>query len=80
MSVTEMERILKKLINHGVTITFTPHGESLRETTGILIKLSAEIIEMEIYATTGEKQIYYLNRSGSRLHSVIDLGEDNEKE
>lgn len=74
----EMENILKKLIDHGITISFKPHGESLRETTGILRKLSEEIIELEIYATAGERETYYLNRRGSTLHSIIDLGKRDE--
>jgi len=72
-----MDVILKKLMNHIVTISFTPHEETLRETTGILVKLTGEIIKLEIYATSGEKEIYYLNRRGSVLHSIIDLGKRN---
>jgi len=73
--INELENVLKKLIGHKLTLSFITNVDgTLRETTGVLRKLSPEIMELKIYTTTGESELYYLNRHVCTLHSVIDLG------
>jgi len=67
--------ILEKCINHKVTLVYNSHEESqLRETSGILVGVNAEVIYLKLYSNFGEVEDYYLNRHSCTLHSVIDLG------
>lgn len=71
----EIESLLKLLIGHKVTLTYTPHEETvLRETSGILKEFNADIIHLTVYNNFGNIEEYYLNRHGCTLHSILDEG------
>jgi len=74
-TLLNIEDALKKLIGHKVTLHFTPHEESeLRESSGILVVVTPDIIHLKIYDNYGEPYDYYLNRHACTLHSVTDEG------
>lgn len=72
-----LEKLLSKLINHKLVLSYTPHEEGdLRETYGVLKDFNKDIVHMELYDDYGELESnYYLNRHGCTLHSIIDYGE-----
>jgi len=71
-----VERVAEKLIQHKITISFTPHEEAnLRETSGILESVEKDIVCLKMFDTYGTQQYYYLNRHACTLYSVIDEGE-----
>jgi len=72
-----VEDVLEKLVGHRVTLRFTPHEENeLRESSGILVKVTPHIIHLKIYDTYGNPYDYYLNRHACTLHSITDEGEE----
>ena len=72
----DIDSVLNKLMNHKVTISFTPHEEAeLRQTSGTLKEISRDIIHLETYDVYGKLDHYYLNRHACTLHSIVDEGE-----
>ena len=70
-----IEEILRSLIGHKISIRFTHYQETeMRETFGILVDVTNDIIHMKIYNEFGEQTDYYLNRHACNLHSVSDEG------
>jgi len=71
----DIEEILRACIGRKVAVTFYSHAEpTLRETSGILEKVTTEVITLKLYNSFGEIELYHLNRHSCTLLSVIDEG------
>lgn len=70
-----IEKILEKLIDHRVTLRYTPHEETeLRETSGILKEINTNVISLTTFDVYGNRETWYLNRHACTLHSIVDEG------
>lgn len=76
LMVKTLEETLKKLVGHKISLLYTQHEEgTLRETSGVLLSLNANIIHLQFYNRYGEEDgECYINRHACILHSVEDKG------
>jgi hypothetical protein len=73
--MNDLKSLLKSLIGHKLTLTFTVHEEGeLRDVQGILKDFDDEFIHLKIFDFYGEVTDYYLNRHACTLHSIVDYG------
>lgn len=74
----DLESLLKKMINHQISLSFTLHEEGdLRESDGILMDFDEDFIHLKIWDAWGYAYDYYLNRHACTLHSICDYGKED---
>jgi hypothetical protein len=72
-----MESLLKSLVGHNVSLSFTVHEEGdLRDSEGVLMDFNEDFIHLKMFDNFGLTSDYYLNRHASTLHSITDFGKE----